>query len=110
MEDKQVARNVALLAPVPLDILESALQTDTPDGQMAFATMDWQLFNELEKTRSGLPVDAFIYASHPDGSLEGKATWLAGISGLSPKSIGLNPTGRPWRYRETTGRGRFIGS
>jgi hypothetical protein len=91
MEDKQVARNVALLAPVPLDILESALQTDTPDGQMAFATMDWQLFNELEKTRSGLPVDAFIYASHPDGSLEGKATWRARYIRLEPEKHRAEP-------------------
>jgi hypothetical protein len=73
----QTAAHIALLAPVPLDILTSALETDTPDGQIAFGTRDWQLFNKLEQRREAMPVDVYIYASHPGGSFEGKATWRA---------------------------------
>jgi hypothetical protein len=73
----QTAAHIALLAPVPLDILTSALETETPDGQISFGTKDWELFNKLEQKRAGMPVDVYIYASHPGGSFEGKATWRA---------------------------------
>ena len=85
MGDSQTAAHIALLAPVPLDILESALETDTPAGQISFGTRDWPLFNKLEQSRAGMPVDAYIYASHPGGSFEGKATWHARYIRLEPK-------------------------
>src|SRR5207249_12176657 len=68
---------IALLAPVPRVHLESALETDTPDGQATFGTRAWELFNELDQRRAGLPVDVYIYESHQEGSFEGKVTWHA---------------------------------
>jgi hypothetical protein len=77
MGDSQSAAHIALLAPVPFAHLKSATEADTPNGQVAFATRDWELFNKLDGSRAGMPVDVYIYESHPEGSFEGKATWHA---------------------------------
>ena len=91
MEANETAAHIALLAPVPLDILESALETGTPAGQIAFGTRDWSLFDKLDKSRAGMPVDAYIYASHPGGSFEGKATWHARYVRLEPERHKAKP-------------------
>ncbi|MCX6621571.1 MAG: hypothetical protein NTY38_10930 [Acidobacteria bacterium] len=80
----QTAAHIALLAPVPLVHLESALETKTPDGQVAFGTKAWELFNKLDERRAGLPVDVYIYESRPEGSFEGKVTWHARYIRLEP--------------------------
>ncbi len=77
MGGNQTAAHIALLAPVPLVHLESALETDTPERQTAFGTRGWELFNKLDHSRAGMPVDVYIYESHPEGSFTGKATWHA---------------------------------
>jgi hypothetical protein len=77
MGDSQSATHIALLAPVPFVHLKSAIQADRPDRQVAFATKEWELFNKLDGSRAGMPVDVYIYESHPEGSFEGKATWHA---------------------------------
>ncbi len=84
MGDDKTAAHIALLAPVPLDILVSALETYTPAGQIAFGTRDWELFDKLDKSRMKMPVDVYIYASHAGGSFEGKATWHAKYVRLEP--------------------------
>ena len=71
------ATHIALLAPVPFDILESALETATPDGQIAFGTRAWTLFDKLDQKRADMPVDVYIYESQPGGGFEGRATWHA---------------------------------
>ena len=91
MEANETAAHIALLAPVPLDILESALETGTPAGQIAFGTRDWSFFDKLDKSRAGMPVDAYIYASHPGGSFEGKATWHARYVPLEPERHKAKP-------------------
>jgi hypothetical protein len=73
----QTATDIALLAPVPRDILESGLETETLDGRTAFGTKDWKLFNKLDQMRAAMPVDVYIYESHPGGGFTGKATWHA---------------------------------
>src|SRR5207245_356058 len=80
----------ALLAPVPFVHLESARET-APNGQIAFATKDWELFNKLEQSRAGMPVDVYIYESHPEGSFKGKATWHATYVRLEPDRHNAKP-------------------
>jgi hypothetical protein len=87
----QTATHIALLAPVPLDILESALQTDTPDGQISFGTRAWELFHKLDKSRAGMPVDVYIYASHAGGLFDGKASWHARYIRLEPEKHKAEP-------------------
>ena len=100
MGGNQTAAHIALLAPVPLDILVSALETDTPSGQIAFGSRDWQLFDKLDQSRAEMPVDVYIYASHPEGSFEGKATWHARYIRLEPERHRAKPY-RPMLAAET---------
>lgn len=78
----------ALLAPVPEMHLISGLeaiaaQFDSDDLQpdqlpkVAFGSMDFEVFGEVEKLRGGRAVDVFIYASHAKGDqpLNPEATW-----------------------------------
>lgn len=92
MRDDQTSAHIALLAPVPLVHLESALETDTPDRHIAFGTRDWELFNKLDQSRAGMPVDVYIYESHPEeGSFEGKVTWHARYVRLEADSHNAKP-------------------
>jgi hypothetical protein len=83
--------HIALLAPVPLVHLESALQTETPNRQHAFGTKAWEVFNELDERRAAQPVDVYIYESHPDGSFTGRATWHARYLRLEFDTQKANP-------------------
>jgi hypothetical protein len=94
MGDLQTATHIALLAPVPLCHLESASEIT---GQIAFATRDWELFNKLEQRRAGMPVDIYIYESHPEGSFHGKATWHARYVRLEPD----RHKAKPYRPKST---------
>jgi hypothetical protein len=96
MGDTETANHIALLAPVPLVHLESAVEP-TPDGQVAFATRDWELFNKLEQHRAGMLVDVYIYESHPEGSFQGKATWHARYVRLEPD----RHKAKPYRPKST---------
>ena len=40
----------------------------------AFGTRAWELFNELNQRRAGLPVDVYIYESHSEDSFDGRTT------------------------------------
>jgi len=98
--DTQTAAHIALLASVPFDILKSALKTDTPDGQIAFGTRDWKLFDTLDRRRAGMPVDVYIYESHQGGSFVGKATWRARYVGIETERHKAKPY-RPKLAAET---------
>jgi hypothetical protein len=93
----ETVAHIALLAPVPRVHLHSALETVTPDGQAAFGTKARELFNELDQKRAGLPVDVYIYQSHPEGSFEGKATWHARYVRLEPD----RHESKPYRPKST---------
>ncbi|MBE9013697.1 hypothetical protein IQ250_26260, partial [Pseudanabaenaceae cyanobacterium LEGE 13415] len=84
----QKTRAFALLAPVPEIHLISGLEAiaaqldsdesssdDTP--KVAFGTMDFELFAEVEKARSGKAIEVLIYASHAKGDqpLNPEVTW-----------------------------------
>ena len=70
----ETAAHIALLAPVQRCHLESALETETPEMRSAFGTRAWELFNELNQRRAGLPVDVYIYESHSEDSFDGRTT------------------------------------
>ena len=100
MDDTQTATHIALLAPVPFDILKSAIETATLDGQTAFGTRDWTLFDKMDQKRANMPVDVYIYESHPEGGFEGKATWHARYIRLEPDRYKAMPY-RPKLAAET---------
>lgn len=75
MAETQKATHVALLAPVPLVHLESALATVASKGRAAFGTTKWELINKLEGLRKNMGVDVYIYASHGDGYHDPETQW-----------------------------------
>jgi hypothetical protein len=84
----QKTRSFALLAPVPEKHLLSGLESIStqldskdlpPDHQpkVAFGSMDFEVFGEVEKLRTGQAVEVFIYASQATGEqpLNPEVTW-----------------------------------
>lgn len=78
----------ALLAPVPemhllsaLESISAQLDSDElpPDHspKVAFGSMDFELFGEVEKLRGGKAIEVIIYASNAKGEqpLNPEATW-----------------------------------
>lgn len=63
----QTAAHIALLAPVPLEHLLDGETTARTEGKVAFGSRKWDTFRQLDALREGMPVDVYIYASHPDG-------------------------------------------
>ena len=66
----------AILAPVPLVHLESALPTVNAQGQVAFGAAGVRFFEGVESLRGGEPVPLLIYATHTKGNRPGlSVTW-----------------------------------
>ncbi|GAB4381648.1 MAG: hypothetical protein Kow00121_40670 [Elainellaceae cyanobacterium] len=84
----QKTRDFAILVPVPemhlisgLEAVAAQLDLDDlpPDysPKVAFGSMDFEVFGQVEKLRGGKAVDVFIYASHAKGEqpLNPEVTW-----------------------------------
>src|SRR5438309_1291392 len=77
-DQAKAAVDVALLAPVPLVHLISGREKCNQVGRVAFASDDFGTFRELDQFRSvDEPVDAYLYASHADGTHDGVVSWHA---------------------------------
>lgn len=90
----------AILAPVPLEHLQTALDVCANEGSVAFGTRKWELFRSLDQQRDGQPVAALIYPSH-DEDLPAKDTFIVGWFGWYVRSIdskgGAHPDGMKYR-------------
>ncbi len=53
----------AILAPVPLEHLESGQPVAEEKGFVAFGSRRWKLFRDMDERRDGNPVPVLIYAS-----------------------------------------------
>lgn len=60
-------KEVALLAPVPLEFLIEGIAVCDRQGKVAFGSRAWEIFRKLDELRNGQPVDVYIYASHSPG-------------------------------------------
>jgi hypothetical protein len=69
----------ALLAPVPLEHLMSAMKVCEREGSVLFGSNAWQLF-ESEALRAGMPV--YIYASRAGAPVRPMITWHAEYVGF----------------------------
>src|SRR5919106_2025838 len=72
-----MAVDFALLAPVPLVHLESALRVTPNQPYVSFGSMKWELFEEIDRARKGEPVGVLIYPSHDEdrAEFEYKVAW-----------------------------------
>jgi len=53
----------AILAPVPLEHLESGQPVAEEKGFVAFGSCKWEFFRDMDERRDGNPVPVLIYAS-----------------------------------------------
>jgi hypothetical protein len=97
----QTATHVALLAPVPLEHLIDGRVTSERVSRVAFGSMRWDFFRDLDQSRKGMPVDVFIYASHTDGYPEPETTWRAKYLRHVESVGGAHPDGMRYRPPST---------
>ena len=95
------ASHVALLAPVPLEHLHDGRTTAETQGKVAFGSRAWERFRKLDALRKGMPVDVYIYASHPDGQHEFEVSWHAPYIGHVEGNMGAHPDGMKYRPPST---------
>jgi hypothetical protein len=62
----KAVHDFALLAPVPLEHLQSGKGVAAAQGFVAFGTRKWELLRKLDVMRQGDPVPAPIYPSQED--------------------------------------------
>jgi hypothetical protein len=98
MED--TARNVALLAPVPLEHLLDGQTISAKEGRVAFGSRAWEIFRELDDLRRGQPVDVYIYASRADEPTF-EVAWHARYVGYVESFDGAHPAGMRYRPPST---------
>lgn len=98
---KGTARNVALLAPVPLEHLIDGQTVAASEGRVAFGSRAWEVFRELDGLRKGQLVDVYIYASHTEGPRVFEVTWHAEYIGQVDSIAGAHPAGMRYRPPST---------
>lgn len=56
----------AILAPVPLEHLQSGKDVAVKEGFVAFGSMKWEFFRQVDKLRCSRKVPVLLYPSHED--------------------------------------------
>jgi hypothetical protein len=95
-----VSFDVALLAPVPLQHLQSGKLVCAEQGKVAFGSKAWELFRRLDQLRARCKVRTFIYASHSDTIGTPRVSWQAHYIGHIEAQGGRHPQGT--KYRPST--------
>lgn len=93
--------NIALLAPVPYEHLESGKPICDKEGKVAFGSMAWEVFRELDKERNGASVNVYIYASDSPNSEELEVSWIGRYIGHVESKNGTHPDGMRFRPPST---------
>lgn len=93
--------HLALLAPVPIEHLEDAVQVCETTGRVAFGSRAWEVFRELDESRNGLPVPVYIYASDEQGAPYPEITWIGRYVGQVEGKNGTHPEGMKHRPPST---------
>jgi hypothetical protein len=92
-----------LLAPVPAAHLIDGKDVCSAEGQVAFGSRAFDVFQELDALRQGVPIEAFMYASHQPERIGGaKVSWRARYVGsASALGDGSHPEGHRYRPPST---------
>lgn len=96
--------DLAVLAPVPYEHLESGEDVCRREGKVAFGSMKWEFFRDLDARATGEKVPVYLYASWAaEGSARPLVSWRATYVGHVEGSGAGHPEGM--RYRPpTTGK------
>lgn len=100
-----VAPDIELLAPVPLEHLESGASVCSEQGRVAFGSRAYDRFAQLDAIRGDRPARVWLYASY-DESRGGKApaaTWTWRFVRWVEADRGAHPGGMTYRP-PTTGK------
>lgn len=102
MADMTTASNIALLAPVPKEHLDDGETTALQKGKVAFGSMKWETFRDLDKLCKGMPVDVYIYESDGSGKFNSKTSWRGRYIGHKDSEMGAPPAEiKPFRPDST---------
>ncbi len=95
----------AILAPVPLEHLQSGADIARRAGFVAFGSRKWELFRKIDEMRGGAPVPVLIYPSHEDVPAKDSfiVSWAAWYIGCEESPNGKHSHGMTHRP-PTTGQ------
>jgi hypothetical protein len=94
----------AILAPVPLEHLQTGREISSAVGFVAFGSMKWELFRQVDEARNGLWVPVLIYPSYegPPGKLTYRVAWFGWYIGHNDSVGGAHPLGMKHRPPSTS--------
>ncbi|OHC73544.1 MAG: hypothetical protein A3G18_07785 [Rhodospirillales bacterium RIFCSPLOWO2_12_FULL_58_28] len=89
----------AILAPVPLEHLQTGKQVADAKGFVAFGSKKWELFRKVDEKRHGLRVPTIIYPSHEGvpSKLTFMVTWFGWYIAYMDSVGGAHPFGMTHR-------------
>lgn len=89
--------SVGLLAPVPLEHLQSGQEVCEREGRVAFGSNAWQVFEQLDGSLQKTGCDALICASHSEAFGAPTVTWAATYLRTVRSRGGAHPDGMKLR-------------
>lgn len=92
-----LSTHVALLAPVPLEHLQSAVDVCAKEGKVAFGSRAFEALDRLRTEAGDAPCDVLIYASDGKASGPPKVTWRARYERFVEAKVGRHPEGMKYR-------------
>jgi hypothetical protein len=92
-------QHFAILAPIPLEHLESGKPIAEATGYVAFGTNKWELFQKIDTMREGARVAVLIYPSWGDETVDKglRVSWLGWYDGHTHSRVGAHPDGMTHR-------------
>lgn len=93
----------AIVAPVPLEHLETGESVAQSTGFVAFGSMKWELFRDIDQRRGDAAVPVLIYPSADDSpsSLALRIAWCGIYVGSSESKSGAHIAGMTHRPSST---------
>lgn len=93
----------AILAPVPLEHLQSGLEVETREAFIAYGTRKWELFQQVDALREGGRVAILIYPSHEDEAAKTTfiVSWFGWYIGQEHSRNGAHSLGMRHRPKST---------
>ena len=97
----------AILAPVPLAHLQSGKDVAAKEGFVAFGSMKWELFRQVDALRHDRKVPVLLYPSHEGvpAKLSYVVAWFGWYTGHVESKGGVHPDGVKHRPPTTLGEG-----
>lgn len=98
-------RDFSILAPVPLEHIQSGAEIASNTGFVAFGSRKWELFRKVDELRDGARVPVLIYPSHEDVPAKDSfiVSWVGWYVGCEESGNGKHSKGMTHRP-PTTGQ------